>query len=391
MKTYTMTERATVIYNTVLDVFNWNQTSDCVTPLELAQSQFQGVPTTGELCIPGAGIGTYVIAALQAGFSPEKITAVEIDPMYFELGSGMFKRLGVNYVHTDFLTWEPNMKFDVVVGNPPFQNGGNSAFYTMFFRRTGELLKPGGYFSLVSPSKAGAKYTKGYKELGKLGLNEIQYGMEKMFPNIGQPIAVYKGQDKQNENQNLRVVYDGKVTEVARGTVLPVQYLSPCDKFSAANPELTLSIFQKFYNSTGRKVKDRFETLDEPPTCPYTYLSTVAWRYHPNRAKGGPYSLLTRVNDQDQYYATGNRGKFMKFNTVEEAEQMHWLLSHSLVYRFITAASCRAQFLPRVLLEETPDLCGVNTDEELYKILKLTKIEVGYLNTWNKLLAGNIK
>ena len=81
----------------------------------------------------------------------------------------------------------------------------------------------------------------------------------------------------------------------------------------------------------------------------------------------------------------------MKFNTVKEAEQMHWLLSHSLVYRFITAASCRAQFLPRVLLEETPDLCGVNTDEELYKVLKLTKIEVGYLNTWNKLLAGNTK
>jgi hypothetical protein len=244
---------------------------------------------------------------------------------------------------------------------------------------------------LVSPSKAGVKYTKGYKELEKLGLNEIQYGMEKMFPNIGQPIAVYKGQDKQNENQKIQIVYDDKVTEISRGTVLPVQYLSPCDKFSEANPELTLSIFQKFYNSTDRKVKDRFETLDQLPTCPYTYLSTVAWRYHPDRVKGGPYSFLTRVNDQDQYYATGNRGKFMRFNTVEEAEQMHWLLSNSLVYRFITAASCRAIFLPRVLFEETPDWHGVSTDEELYKVLKLSKIEVDYLNTWNRLLAGNIK
>ena len=391
MKTYTIPERSTVIYNTVLDVFNWNQTSDCVTPMEVAQSQFRGVSTTGELCIPGAGIGTYVVAALQAGFLPENITAVEIDPMYYELGSGMFDRFGVNYVHADFLTLDPSMKFDVIIGNPPYQKGGNSAFYTMFLRKIGELLKPGGYFSQVTPSKAAAMYTKGYKELAKTGWNRVEYGLDSSFPNIGQPIAIFSGFDKTIPSEILTVVDGDNQIILPRNSVLPVQYISPTKKFTQANSSLTLSIFQKFYNSTTKKVKDRYQTLDVPPTGSYVYLSTVAWGYHPSRPKGGPYAFLCHLNSQDDYYATGSRGKFMLFKTNKQAEQMFWLLSRSYLYRFIVAASCRAQFLPRVLLEETPDWLGVTTDEELYAKVGLTPDEINYINLWNTETAGNIK
>jgi hypothetical protein len=81
---------------------------------------------------------------------------VEIDPMYYELGSGMFNRLGVNYVHADFLTWEPKMKFDVVIGNPPYQGGdlGKSAYkslWPLFWVKSFSLLKPGGIISLITP------------------------------------------------------------------------------------------------------------------------------------------------------------------------------------------------------------------------------------------------
>lgn len=299
------------------------------------------------------------------------------------------RRLGfVNTVCTDFLTWNPNMQFNIIVGNPPYQKGGNSAFYVQFFRKYAELLAPGGYFSIVAPSKAAAKYTKGYKELDKLGWNGVEYGMDSHFPNIGQPIAIYKGSDKGNEKPIIEVIDGDTVTNVARGSVLPVQYVSPSKKFQEAESELTLSIFQKFYGSTDKKVRERFETLDEPPTGPYVYLSTVAWGYHPARAKGGPYAFLTYVNDQDAYYATGSRGKFMRFKTQEQADQMHWLLSRSFAYRFIVAASCRAQFLPRVLLEETPDWHGVTTDEALFEKLGFTQAEINYINLWNQVTAG---
>jgi len=282
-------------------------------------------------------------------------------------------------------------QFDVIIGNPPYQKGGNSAFYTIFLRKIGELLKPGGYFSQVTPSKAAAMYTKGYKELAKTGWNRVEYGLDSSFPNIGQPIAIFSGFDKTIPSETLTVVDGDNQIILPRNSVLPVQYISPTKKFTQANSSLTLSIFQKFYNSTNKKVKDRYQTLDVPPTGSYVYLSTVAWGYHPSRPKGGPYAFLCHLNSQDGYYATGSRGKFMLFKTNEQAEQMFWLLSRSYLYRFVVAASCRAQFLPRVLLEETPDWLGVTTDEELYAKVGLTPDEINYINLWNTETAGNIK
>lgn len=381
---YTIAEHSRKSYDLLVNWFNYNINSDIVTPADVVKKQMKALPfTTGKVLIPGAGVGTYIPFLLEKGFKPEDIYAVEINTKYYTLGSMTFNRYGVNYIHADYLTWQPNMQFDVIIGNPPYQKGGNSAFYTMFLRRVGELLKPGGYFSQVTPSKAAAMYTKGYKELAKTGWNRVEYGLDSSFPNIGQPIAIFSGFDKSKPSDTLTVVDGDNQIVLPRNSVLPVQYISPTKKFNQADSSLTLSIFQKFYNSTDKKVKDRYQVLDAPPTVPYVYLSTVAWGYHPSRAKGGPYGYLCHLNSQDEYYAKGSRGKFMLFDTDNQAEQMFWLLSRSYLYRFIVAASCRAQFLPRVLLEETPDWLGVTTDEELYAKVGLTPDEINYINLWN--------
>jgi hypothetical protein len=153
---YTVNERASKIYSGVLDIFDYNASSDVVTPLNLAREQVRQCNKIGTLCIPGAGIGTYVLAALLEGFRPENITAIEFDLAYFGLGSGIFSRFGVNYVHEDYLTWSPGMKFDVIIGNPPYQDASNKLkavkLWPRFVEQSLKLLAPGGYLSFVTPS-----------------------------------------------------------------------------------------------------------------------------------------------------------------------------------------------------------------------------------------------
>jgi hypothetical protein len=381
--TYTVSERALGIYKIATDVFDWSKNNECVTPLEVARKQFKGVNASGTVCIPGAGIGTYIVAALEAGFHPSSITAVEIVPAYYEIGNAIYRRFGVNYVLANFLEWNPQMQFDVIIGNPPFQNGGNSAFYTKFFAKLETLLAQGGYFSLISPSKAAAKFSKGYKELAKIGWNSVEYGVDSLFPNIEQPMAIYSGSTADLRKSKLEVIADDVTESFERDIVLPVQYVGECKQFPDANATLTLSIFRKFFKSEN-KLKARFEVLDTAPDSPYVYLTAVAWRYHPARPKGGPYALLAQLNEHDQYL----NGKFIRCETQAEAEQIQWLLSRSLAYRFIAAASCRAKFLPRVLLEETPIWEGVTTDEELFEALGFTEAEITYVNHWNNATAG---
>lgn len=379
--TQTIALKARTLYTTTLQIFDYDDSSDCVTPLNLARSQVRSIPDKGgRVLVICAGVGTYVLACILEGIPPANITAVELNSRYHWIGSGVFSRFGVSYIEADLLTFYSRMKFDVIIGNPPFQKGGNSAFYTLFFRKTRELLAEGGYFSLVSPSKAAAPHTKGYKELEQLGWNSVEYGISEWFPNIDQPIAIYSGRDKTLRNRTLEVTFGGETVKVRRGTVLPVQYINPSKAFQGADISLTLGIFKKFFTAEAPKVQDRFETLPKAPEGPYVYLAKVAWRYHPMKEKGGPYGLHTKVNAHDKYM----NGHFMRFETQGEAENMGWLLSNSLVYRFIAAASCRAKFLPRVLLEETPDLSQFTNDEEVFRYIGLTKAEISYLNLWNQ-------
>lgn len=365
MLTCTTTQRATKIYQTVVDVFDWDRSSDCVTPFELALKQLKGADVGGTLCVPGAGIGTYVLAAMQRGFKPENIYAVELDAKYYELGSAMFERFGVNYVLADFLEWDLQMEFDVVIGNPPYQKGKNSSFYVQFLKRAEEVLKPGGFFSMLIPSKAALISSKAQKFFTPLGLNLIEFGLESYFPHQGQPIAQFAGV-KGVDSSRITVKTEDQELVIPRESVLPVRGASP----------IAISILNKLFS---KPQKLGWQKLKEAPTGHYSYTARVAWGYSEFKPKGGHYAMLTHIDHCDQYFD----GRFMACKTVAEAEAYQWLLSKSRLYRFAVYCCCKATYIPPMFWNLTPDLVHCQTNETLYAEVGLTVDEISYIEDWN--------
>jgi hypothetical protein len=118
-------------------------------------------PTTTFLD-PCMGKGTFLIEIVRRliniyGYSKEeaisRVYGYDIRVKYINY----LKRGGlVNIFHKDFLKENIKMKFDVVVGNPPYQDSnkpGDNALYQHFTKKVlSELLKDTGYFSFVLPT-----------------------------------------------------------------------------------------------------------------------------------------------------------------------------------------------------------------------------------------------
>jgi hypothetical protein len=101
-----------------------------------------------------------------------------------------------NVITADFLEWETNMKFDVIIGNPPYQSQkgtGTQPLWPLFVYKSHCLLSDHGYLAMITPNKwcgHTANVIKGnirlYKDVfqGHLLTANIQE-CSKHFPNVG--------------------------------------------------------------------------------------------------------------------------------------------------------------------------------------------------------------
>lgn len=128
----------------------------------------------------------FVMMLLLLGVDPCKITYVAT---YKYLG-GLVKSYGVT-VHTEqFLTWNKpkNMKFDIVIGNPPFNvagdkgdesnattgsssgTGGNSVLYRKFREKALQCIDAGGTLAFISPKNIIKDLHKGGNQIDIVNL-----------------------------------------------------------------------------------------------------------------------------------------------------------------------------------------------------------------------------
>ena len=91
---------------------------------------------------------------LRKKYPDARITCAEVFPFY----KHHLRNLGFEVVDWEGLT---DMKFDMVVGNPPYQKDNNSGrdddnLWPKFLSRSHELVKQGGHIALVTPASWGS-------------------------------------------------------------------------------------------------------------------------------------------------------------------------------------------------------------------------------------------
>jgi len=96
-----------------------------------------------------------------------------------------------NVITADFMEWKTDMKFDVIVGNPPYQDGNKSGqqnkLYNQFSRRSIELTAPNGFTALITPRSVLKKSIR-FSLIGQKGLKRVDFTADNHF-NVGVEIC----------------------------------------------------------------------------------------------------------------------------------------------------------------------------------------------------------
>lgn len=94
-----------------------------------------------------------------------------------------------NYqANINFLEADVQKKFDVIVGNPPYQDGnkqgGQNKIYNQFAKKSLDLMTDNSNLILVTPTSV-LKKSKRFSVIGQPGLKTVSFSADKSFPDIG--------------------------------------------------------------------------------------------------------------------------------------------------------------------------------------------------------------
>ena len=129
-----------------------------------------------------------VLADLENISSQGQVTVVACLPAFVEA----YTFLGYNAITADQFFTLTDMKFDVVIGNPPYQKGKNSNFYVDFIKKAAENTVVGGYVSLVTPNRFILPHTPAAQTLlDNFQVTKFVVDVNDSFPGIGTNIGVF--------------------------------------------------------------------------------------------------------------------------------------------------------------------------------------------------------
>ena len=183
------------------------------------------------ICVYNALSGTIPLL-LKERFPKARIVCAE----YFDYFKDHLTRLGfeVTGIAEDnidgklYLDKEYKMKFDVVIGNPPYQDPtGQNTIYPKFYAKAIEVCKSAGHIAMITPPAIipglwGVKDPDGIKMPSPIQIEYIKVGnvVKQFFPGVSSDFCYFVLTNTSPDNSQVTVVTDsGEV--VAAGPIFP--------------------------------------------------------------------------------------------------------------------------------------------------------------------------
>jgi methylase of polypeptide subunit release factors len=386
-----MSKQLLGLYNLFVEVFDYNATSDVVTPLELAREMARELPTAGTMLVPASGIGTFAVAAVLEGRNPCTITCVEYNKAYSAISTRILERFGIKCIHSDFLTWEPQMQFDVIIGNPPYQDSSTDSkdkkLWTKFVQKSVELLDKDGMLSFVTPTSlvGRTRLPAKMRELlsSEYSLDWLDHNTNGYFPQVGVDVCSWSVSNKEYQGETIVKDNEGqRVIDIREELPLP----------SAL--KISDDLAEKIHSAIGNTVpelKREYNDIDQIPAESGEFLNYYSGRGKSFRTNdrckntGQLKVVFSFSATYKQWFVTdanvSGTNVYVPVESEEEGIEIGETLMRPVMSFYINNWRRTAGFCPAIKNNGAlPDVRGLS-DEVIYERFNLTTEEIAYINS----------